>query len=369
MRALIPARAVWRLVTVLLLVLPLVLLLNALLMLRELERARVSFLRSKAAEVAARLELSDAEAVAEDEPALAGLSTYGPGDAEREPAVGRLLGGLELFRTEDGPGGRFRVWVPYHARSGPRVARLDLNPNAADFLTAGPRRNLYLSMAVALVMAGLTGYALWANRRHERMARLAELGQMSGVLAHEIRNPLGALKGFLQLALERSSDESRAWLQTSLEQTGRLERLVKDLLLYARAPQPRLQTISWHQMRDRLRPHAPGVVCQGDDFRLLTDPDLLEQALLNLLRNACEAGTEVRLDAAPGRIRVTDDGPGVPAEVRRKLFQPFVTTKAQGTGLGLAIVRNLTHALGCEVELIDLKPSGTCAEIRWSAKA
>jgi two-component system sensor kinase FixL len=65
---------------------------------------------------------------------------------------------------------------------------------------------------------------------------------------------------------------------------------------------------------------------------------------------------------------VTDNGPGLPEEIRRKLFQPFVTTKAQGTGLGLAIVHNLTQALGAKVVLSDALPSGTCAEIRWNAK-
>ncbi|MGC4051149.1 MAG: sensor histidine kinase [Paludibaculum sp.] len=95
---------------------------------------------------------------------------------------------------------------------------------------------------------------------------------------------------------------------------------------------------------------------------------MLEQAVLNLIRNALDAGTEVRLEASAAWIRITDNGPGLPPEIRRKLFQPFMTTKAQGTGLGLVIVRNIVQALHGEVDLHQGKPSGTCAEIRWSTK-
>ena len=364
----ISSRMIWRSVAGLLLVLPFILLFNALLMLRELEQARGAFLRNKAAEIAARLEQIPAGQVLEEEPALLDVRTFGVDDVAAEPSIRPLLDGQELFRLDEDGRQRFRAWVPYHAGGGTRVARLDLNPAAADFLTSRPRRNLYLSMAMAVVMSLLMGYALWAREKQARLARLAELGQMSAVLAHEIRNPLGALKGFLQLARERSTLDTRNYLDTSLEQTGRLEQLVRDLLSYARAPQPKWREVGWREMEARLRPHAPGVRFSGADFQMRTDPDMLEQAVLNLLRNAMEAGTEVHVEAAPGRIRVTDNGPGLPPEIRRKLFQPFLTTKAQGTGLGLAIVRNLARALGAEVVLSDVRPSGTCAEIRWNPK-
>lgn len=364
----IPSRLIWRVVASLLLVLPLVLLVNALLMLRELEQARGAFLRNKAAEIAARIEQIPIQQVIEEEPALLDVRTYGASDTTTEPSIRPFFDGQELFRLEDTAPAGFRAWVPYHTDAGTRLARLDLNPAAADFLTARPRQNLYLSIAVALVMGLLMGYAVWAREKQARLARLAELGQMSAVLAHEIRNPLGALKGFLQLAQERATGDTRTWLDTSLEQTGRLEKLVKDLLAYARAPLPQFRTITWRDMEVRLRPHSAGVEFHGADFPLTTDPGMLEQAVLNLLRNALEAGTEVRVEAEPGHIRVIDNGPGLPHEVRQKLFQPFVTTKAQGTGLGLAIVRNLVRALNAEIELTDARPTGTCAEIRWSGK-
>ena len=364
----VPSRVIWRVVASLLLVLPLVLLGNALLMLRELEQAQGAFLRNKAAELATRLEQIPASQLIEEEPALLDVRTFGPADAAAEPSIQPFFDGRELFRLEEAADSGFRAWVPYHAEAGVRLARLDLNPASADFLTARPRQNLYLSMAVALMMGALTAYAVWAREKQARLARLAELGQMSAVLAHEIRNPLGALKGFLQLAQERADGDSRTWLDTSLEQTSRLEQLVRDLLAYARAPQPKWRETGWLEMVMRLQPHAPGVPFSATDFRMTTDPDILEQAVLNLLRNAMEAGTDVRVDATPGSIRVIDNGPGLSPDVRQKLFQPFVTTKAQGTGLGLAIVRNLVHALNGRIELSDARPTGTCAEIRWSTR-
>jgi two-component system sensor histidine kinase HydH len=349
--------------------LPLLMLTNALLMFRELEQARGAFLRNTAAELAARLEHIPPGQLLEEEPAILDLKTYGPDDGAAEPRIRPILDGQQLFILENPTQNSFRAWVPYHADGITRIARLDLNPAAADFLTARPRQNLFLAVAASLVLAALLLYVQMAQRRQAELTRLAELGQMSAVLAHEIRNPLGALKGFLQLAHELSSGDAKLWLDESIEQTSRLERLVRDLLLYARTPQVKPQPVRWREMEHRLRPHVPGVEFPSSDFSWNTDPDLLEQVLLNLLRNAREAGTEVRIEAEPGRIRIFDNGPGLPPEVRAKLFQPFCTTKAQGTGLGLAIARNLTSALGGRLSLRDHTPSGTCAEIQWGVRA
>lgn len=354
----------WRVLAGALFLLPAVLVANALSMLDELEQARHAFLRNTAAAVAARLEQEPESAVAAAEPAVTTLATFGPADAAAPPAARAIFAGQRLFSVEPGATA-FRAFVPYHAESGLRVARVDLNPASGDFLTARPRRNLYLAILVTLAMATLSAYALWARQRQARLLRLAELGQMSAVLAHEIRNPLGALKGFLQLALERSSGDARSWLETSLEQTGRLERLVRDLLLYARVPTPDLQPVHWRDVEARLRPHVPHARFEAADFTFLSDAAMLEQILLNLLRNAAEAAPDVLVQAQPGLIRVTDNGAGLPADIRRRLFQPFSTTKAQGTGLGLAIARNLAHALGAELTLGDAQPAGTCAQLRW----
>ncbi len=364
--SLITNRWFWRVLAGALFVLPAILVGNAVFLLRELGQARGAYLRNTAAAIAARLEQEPAERVAEEEPALMALRTYGAEDVSGRGAVRSILNNEQLFVVERDTRALFRAWVPYHAGGGMRVAQVDLNPAAGDFLTERPRNNLYLAIAVTLAMAALTGYALWARGQQAKLARMAELGQMSAVLAHEIRNPLGALKGFLQLARERSVGDAQVWLDSSLAQTGRLERLVRDLLLYARAPQPQWRELRWQEFVERLRPHAPEARFSASDFLLRTDADMLEQIVLNLLRNAAEAGSEVVVEAEPGRISVSDNGPGLPQEVRQRLFQPFLTTKAQGTGLGLAIANNLAQTLGARLTLCDAKPAGTLAELRWT---
>lgn len=355
-------RRAWQAAAAVLLLLPAVMLLNALLLWQELQQARGAFLRNTAAEMATRLEHTAAERLLEEEPALQGVKSY-ESAAGAPAAAGRVLRGEALFEVEEGA--HFRAYVPYHEAGRMKVAELELNPAAADFLTARPLRNLYLTVAAALAMAALVVVVLRGERRRAQLERLAELGQMSAVLAHEIRNPLGALKGFLQLAQEQAEGPSRQWLEEGVEQASRLERLVKDLLLYARAPRAQKRLVNWDEMRRRLE--GNGVEFAGPGFEWETDAELLERLLLNLVSNAREAAEErVRVEAEPGRIRVVDDGPGLAAEVREKLFQPFVTTKAQGTGLGLAIAKNLAEALGAVLELKGAEPKGTSAELRWT---
>jgi len=354
----IPALAV-------LLLLPAVMLVNALLMWRELDQARDAYLRNTAARLAARLEQLPLPQLLDEEPALRHVQTY-ESPLSAPPAARRLLSGEALFEVDQAQG--FRAWVPFHLQGRLLVAQLDLDPTAADFLTSRPTRNLYLTVAVSLTLAALLLFVLRLERQRARLERLAELGQLSAVLAHEIRNPLGALKGFLQLAQEQAQGPVRSYLDDGVEQATRLERLVQNLLLYARVPTPQPAPLRWEALAARLRPHAPGVVFSGPGFEWQTDAALLERLLLNLIRNALEAAhSQVTVDAAPGRIRVLDDGPGLDPAIRDRLFQPFVTTRAQGTGLGLAIARNLAQALGATLELRDHAPRGACAELKWSS--
>lgn len=97
---------------------------------------------------------------------------------------------------------------------------------------------------------------------------------------------------------------------------------------------------------------------------------MLEQILLNLIRNAEEAVAdtpepEILVHANSGQIEVCDNGPGLAPEIRSRLFEPFATTRARGTGLGLAVSKNLAEALGARLSLEDRRPSGTCARLTW----
>ncbi len=383
--------------------LPLVLLLSALRTLREFEEQRKVYLRNRVAQVAGRLETlaptSDASAVfellSEQEPYLLDLQLIAPGTpAGDRPLLAPLWSGQELFRTqilERGGQQIYRAYIPFHSTAGLRIARIDLDAAAADFLRLHARHNVIVALVGGFVVVLLALYAIWTARRAARlevrqleMEHLAHMGKMAAVLAHEIRNPLGTIKGFAQLAGERADPALQSLLEPILSETGRLENLVNDLLLYGRPPSPSLRVAPWPETAAKLESHARqligkraiGFTVEAPDIAWLTDPQLLQQALLNLVRNAVEAvgeepGGQVRLKLEAGGmsgvvISVVDNGPGMPDEARARLYEPFFTTKAFGTGLGLSITRKLIQTLGGELDLRPAQPRGTEAILRFA---
>jgi signal transduction histidine kinase len=280
-----------------------------------------------------------------------------------------------------------RVWVPFHSAGNLRIARMELDREAADYLVRHTTRHLAVSFAASLALVSFTLYFLWSERRAIRFERrqyelehLAQLGKMAAVLAHEIRNPLGTIKGFVQLALEKADAPVTGLLGPVTNETARLETLVNDLLAYGRPRNPERRRVSWDEIASHVETHATEAIAgrglrfvrEGSLDGIETDPDLLGQVLLNLVRNSIEAvgqeaEGEVRLVAESAgkgyRITVEDNGPGLPVEVRERLFEPFFTTKANGTGLGLSIARRLTEALGGRLEIGDRQPRGTKARL------
>jgi len=236
----------------------------------------------------------------------------------------------------------------------------------------------------------LSIYALWAMRRTARlrerqleMEHLAHIGKMAAVLAHEIRNPLGTIKGFVQLAGERVDQPTRDLLKPAIEETQRLEALVNDLLAYGRPPQPHPRMAPWSDVAARIAGHGRQLIGERPVELLVsdaaltwrTDPELLGQALLNLTRNAIEAipaaapgqvRIEIRRDGKRGvAILVMDSGSGISDEAAARLFEPFFTTKAFGTGLGLAITRKIAVSLDGTLELRRRDEGGTEAVMRF----
>ncbi|MBI4875688.1 MAG: hypothetical protein HY822_13725 [Acidobacteria bacterium] len=395
-------RTLSRILLVVIVAMPLVLLVSSLRTLRELEEQKTVYLRSRVAILAGRLENLPAgagetavfEALSAEEPSLADLEVIGRESAAAgHPALQAIWEGRELYRMEtvsspDGP--LFRAWVPFHSRAGLCVARIDLDAHAADFLVVHARHNVIAASLGSLAVVLLALYSLWAARQAARlrlrqleMEHLAHIGKMAAVLAHEIRNPLGTIKGFAQLARERAGAAEQALLNPILDETRRLENLVNDLLLYGRPPAPSLRLAQWEETRAPLEAHAREMIGARDvRFRAdpaalawETDPHLLRQALLNLLRNAVEAagetpGGEVRLELRREpkhglTVAVADNGPGIPDSTAARLFEPFFTTKAFGTGLGLPITRRLVQSLGGELTLHAAVPRGTEALLRF----
>lgn len=215
-----------------------------------------------------------------------------------------------------------------------------------------------------------------AQDRLVRSERLASVGRLAAGLAHEIGNPIAALIGLEDLLIEGglTPEEQKDFLLRMRKETERVNRILKDLLQFARpaapsedgAPTPGNVETAVHDTVALLGPqkNLRDIELAVDVYPELPDVTLsreqLVQVLLNLVMNAADAtgaGGKVVIRAKPSelgvRLEVEDNGPGVPAEVRDKLFEPFVSTKepGKGTGLGLAVVRGLVEAASGTVNL------------------
>ena len=211
-------------------------------------------------------------------------------------------------------------------------------------------------------------------------ARDREREVMLAGIAHEVRNPLGAMAlyaGALQADLEGRPEAAHlARLQGEL---AALSRLVEEFLDFARTRAPDLEPVdgAWlaEEVAELCRPLAAerGVaLAAAGAGTLLADRHQLRRAALNLVRNALEAsppGAAVELEvAAPAggaeaALSVRDRGPGLPAAVRARLFEPFTTTRERGTGLGLALARKVALAHGGGLVLCDRAGGGTEARL------
>jgi signal transduction histidine kinase len=242
-----------------------------------------------------------------------------------------------------------------------------------------PDRYLRSEIAAALVAVGNQVVAslerLQAIEEARRREALAAVGEMAAGLAHEVRNPLGAIQGAAQvLVSETDPIRTHDMLEVIQEETSRLGRVVGDFLDYARAGGRRREPIDLADLARRaLRSsEAAGEGLRGE-VRVAPgtphasgDPDQMQRAIGNIVRNAREAAGEggcLTIDVAGEgadrvSIRFEDDGPGIASDVVPRLFQPFFTTRSCGTGLGLALVHRVIEAQGGEVRVEGRPGSG-----------
>lgn len=216
-----------------------------------------------------------------------------------------------------------------------------------------------LTTFVVLTMGWKLGQ-VWRKQAHlqalyQQRKRLAELGQMSAVLAHELRNPLTSLKGHSQLlyeTLEARGDGLAPKVDRIIFESTRLERLVNSLLEFVRTGELDLSTVDVADSIRELVTHASpsGEVSlhisselEGERWRI--DMVRLGVALSNILTNAMQHSTHTHVGVACEGddviVQIEDDGDGIPPEHITDIFEPFVTFKANGVGLGLAIARDV----------------------------
>ena len=239
------------------------------------------------------------------------------------------------------------------------------------------------------ILHDLSSRADLEDRLREATA-LARLGEMAAVIAHEVRNPLAAVRGAIQVIGGRmpAGAADVAIIREIIARLDGLNDLIQDLLVFARPPAPKpvptdvralLTAVAEFLKRDPAFA-ALEVTVTGDAPPVPADPTLLTIVFQNLLINAAQAmhgrgAIEVSIGEAEGwhRVVVTDHGPGIPAEIRKSLFRPFKTTKSRGTGLGMATAKSLVglHAGRISVECpegggtvvtVELPSAGRIAE-------
>ncbi len=291
--------------------------------------------------------------------------------------------------TSAGARTRYIFWKPT-ARSkrtrGLLPFVIELEPQAASDLVSAARRTLTIGAvaAAAFLLVGL-GLVRWLLRREamerqiEQGKRLAALGEMSAVLAHEIRNPLASLKGNAQL-LARSLPEGekpRGKAERVVDEAVRLESLTNDLLEFARSGELRLSEVDPAAL---LRDAAAAVDAERIHLDIANAPatwsldrDRLRQVLTNLLENAVQAGPDavsaaVRRDGSRLVFTVRDRGHGIPEAELGRIFEPFFTLRTTGTGLGLAVAKRLVELHGGTITASNANDGGALFEVELPRK-
>lgn len=224
------------------------------------------------------------------------------------------------------------------------------------------------------------------KRLLERRNRLAALGEMAAGMAHEIRNPLGGIQLYASLLAGDVAENPRA-LELVKKISGgvrRLEELVSHVLQFTREMTARTTQCDLGDIVDEtlelaaeaIQSKSIAVSVEGArPLAVLVDPLLLGQAMLNLVLNAVQAmetGGALRIEFGGPRgngerqfyLMVEDNGPGIPAEILDKIFNPFFTTRDTGTGLGLAIVHRIVEAHDGAITAGNRAPHGARFEIR-----
>ncbi|MCB2181296.1 MAG: PAS domain-containing protein [Desulfobulbaceae bacterium] len=214
----------------------------------------------------------------------------------------------------------------------------------------------------------------------ELSRRLAALGKMAAGIAHEIRNPLGTLRGFAQFFGSQAKDDAaKEYSDLMISEVDRLNETVSALLQFSRPREPELQKVGIQDLlvkaskllESDFAAHGLDFVLHCDDNVVLqADPDLLLQVLLNLIKNSIAATPEdgkISVTASQSNktlyLQIEDSGKGMTPEEQERMFDPFYTTKKTGTGLGLALSHQIVEQHHGNIEVKSSPGHGTTITI------
>jgi two-component system sensor histidine kinase HydH len=195
--------------------------------------------------------------------------------------------------------------------------------------------------------------------------RLLLMGEMAAGLAHEVRNPLGAIRGAAALVVQAANEESAPWAKVIEEEVARLNRLVSQFLDFAHSPKDQPEAFDLNLVVQTSLQHWRNSIPSGIELKtkllpqsvfVLAVPDHVQQVLINLVQNAVKAvewqkNSKIEVEITPQGFLVRDNGIGMSQEIIDKIFQPFFTTFKDGTGLGLSICKRLIHFNGGEIKV------------------
>jgi nitrogen-specific signal transduction histidine kinase len=219
------------------------------------------------------------------------------------------------------------------------------------------------------------------ERKVANMEKLATIGELATGAAHEIKNPLTVIQGFMTLLQHQMSDEEneKYRIPLILKEIDRMNDIVNDMLMLAKPKRLNLEYVSLKQIIDEMLPLLDDQVQNRISIEVDVDPsimidadiDRLKQVFLNIIMNSIQAiegqgkiDIVAKVDDRFVQIFIKDTGKGIPREWLDKIFEPFVSTKEYGTGLGLTIIQRIIDSHGGDIQVVETGPSGTVFQIQ-----
>jgi len=294
-------------------------------------------------------------------------------EEEKGPLWGsRITSGRRIILGTGLPAYEFSYSL-HQADGGTEWLRLVLHTTPADRIVSDARRMWWVGTAVLLLLWTVGVFferiftrSLRLRAELEEKRQLALIGQMTAVLAHEIRNALGSVKGYAQWVDEKLEppDPKKTGLAGVLRGAERIESLVRELLLFSRDETFKLEKLDpipllTDALQSAVSSWGGKVELEKETGTLVkADGEKLRRVFLNGIQNAIQAMGEegtlrvsVRRDGRWVKVRMEDTGPGIPEAETPRLFTPFHTTKTDGTGLGLAYSKKVVEGMGGRISL------------------